>query len=316
MAVREEADRRGELTRPRPSSRAEVARLVDDLRSDHVATRAAAVARLRVIGSRALAQIEAVVASTATASTRAAALAALDGGDDPRAVDVALTALSAPEAEVVVAALSVLRDWVTRETGTRILEALTVVALDKARSGPVRLAALDALSDLPRTLVEPIIERAPVRDEGVAGEDPTALRAWLTHHERTAPLSELHDALLRAHDGERASPDPASARAWLGARGALHVALANRGSRIALYDLRETFDRATGPLPLDFAAAIALIGDATCVESLARAWAASHGEPWWRTRLVECAADLKGRLALSGRHAVVRRVREKWPGFV
>jgi len=80
--------------------------------------------------------------------------------------------------------------------------------------------------------------------------------------------------------------------------------------------LRETLERTATPLPPDFVTAIARVGDATCLEPLARAWAASRAEPAWQTRLAECARDLKIRLKLSGRHAAVKRVRDKWPGFL
>ena len=46
------------------------------------------------------------------------------------------------------------------------------------------------------------------------------------------------------------------------------------------------------------------------------AWAGAKGEPWWRSRLMETAADVIARLKLTGRHATLRRVRDKWPGFV
>ena len=321
MAVRQEANRRGELRLSRPSPRTDVAKLIETLDSGDADIRAAAVARLRVIGSRAIARLADIVADTSrAASTRAAAVSALDGVSDPRAVDVALGALAASETEVVVTALAVLRDWVTRERGTRILEALTLLALDKTRNGPIRLAALDALSDLPRALVEPLIEHGPADDsagQGIAGlDDATALRAWLTAHESTAPLSALHDALVKARDAERAAADRGRAQEWLSVRGALHAALAGRGSRIALYDLREAFERAATPLPADFVTAIARVGDATCLEPLARAWAVSRAEPWWHTRVAESAADLRTRLKLSSRHAVLKRVRDKWPGFL
>lgn len=316
MAIREEAHGRGTLSGPRPSSRTDVARLLADLQGDDDRGRAAAVARLRVIGSRALTPLSAVIAGDAAPGVRAAALSALEGLDDARVIDIALTALQATDEDVVIAALSVLKDWVTREQGTRVLEALTVEALDKSRSGPIRLAALDALSDLPRRLVEPLLERMPAPSPDRATEDPTTLRDWVARHEHTASLLELHEALVRARERERLAPHEDEARAWTGVRGALHVALAQRSSRVALYDLREAFDRAPAPLPLDFVIAVNRIGDASCLESLARAWATSQAEPWWRTRLAESAADLARRLHLSGRHATMRRVRAKWPGFI
>jgi hypothetical protein len=49
---------------------------------------------------------------------------------------------------------------------------------------------------------------------------------------------------------------------------------------------------------------------------MARAWAGAKGEPWWRSRLMEAAADVVARLKLTGRHATLKRIRVKWPGFI
>lgn len=100
------------------------------------------------------------------------------------------------------------------------------------------------------------------------------------------------------------------------ARAAAHHVLAQRNSRVALYDLRETFDAAHGPLPLDVLHAAALIGDASCIEPLGRAWAAAGKDLWWRDRLAETARAIVAREKLTGRHSAIRRVRERYPGFV
>jgi hypothetical protein len=85
---------------------------------------------------------------------------------------------------------------------------------------------------------------------------------------------------------------------------------------VALYDLREAFDTATGPLAPDFLVAITAIGDESCLEPMARAWAAATGEAWWRDRLADAAADIMRRARLNGRSVVVKRLRTKWPGFI
>ena len=294
-----------------------VERLIADLGHTGSTAREAAVARLRVIGARALPHLSSLIASAAPAPARAAALAALEGCDDPRGMALALPALQDVDADVAVAAVGVLRGWLTQETGTQVLEAITALALDKRRDAAVRLAALDALSELPAQLVAPIRERAPVATgERPELSDPAALRAWLSEHEATAPLSALHHAVTGARDKERAEPDGTRAGEWTRVRGAAHVALAHRGSRVAVYDLREAFDLASSPLPTDFLAAVARVGDASCLEPLARAWAGARSEPWWRSRLMEAASDIVARLALTGRHATLKRIRTKWPGFL
>ena len=72
----------------------------------------------------------------------------------------------------------------------------------------------------------------------------------------------------------------------------------------------------TRPLPGDFLTAVAAVGDGSCLEPMARAWAATPGEEWWRGRLAEAAVDILRREKLTGRSAAVKRVRAKWPGFI
>jgi len=282
-----------------------------------VTARDAAVARLRVTGARALPHLSQLIQSTAPAPARAAALAVLEGLDDQRAIGLAQTALHDTDPGVAHAAVAVLRGWLAREDGTQVLDAITATALDKRRDAAVRLAALDALSELPPELVAPVRERAPI-DTGAqpALEDPAALRAWLSEHAVSAPLSALHAAVTGAREREQGEPAGRRRDEWTGARGAAHVALAHRGSRVAVYDLRESFDRARAPLPGDFLTAAARVGDDSCLEPMARAWAEARNEPWWRSRLMESASDIVARLKLTGRHATLKRLRTRWPGFI
>ena len=269
------------------------------------------------MGLRALPHLTVLLESSAAPGARAAALSVLEGFDDPRTIALARTALQELDSDVALAALGVLRGWLTREDGTQALEAVTAAALDKRRDSTVRLAALDALSELPPELVAPVRERAPI-DGGdrPALEDPAALGGWLAEHGTSAPLSALHAAVAGARGREQGESPGRRRDEWTRMRGAAHLALAHRGSRVAVYDLRESFDRATAPLPADFLAAAARVGDESCLEPMARAWTSAKGEPWWRSRLMETAADVVARLKLTGRHATLRRVRDKWPGFV
>ena len=54
-----------------------------------------------------------------------------------------------------------------------------------------------------------------------------------------APLSELHEFIVRARDAEKQDPSPRRRQEWQVTRAAAHAVLARRGSRVALYDLRE-----------------------------------------------------------------------------
>jgi hypothetical protein len=292
----------------RRSRATEIEQLIAALSSASSVDREAAVARLRVIGPRAVEHLVAFLATDAAPTARAAALEALFDSDDHRTLDIGLDNLAHAEADVAVAAVGVLRGWVTREPGTRVLDALTGAALDQTRHARVRLAALDALSSLPRDVVGPVLLQAPTVEATVQEADALAAREWLAAHE-DAPLSGLHAFVARARQHEGAN--------WLGVRGAAHALLARRGSKVALYDLREAFDTARGPLPLDFLTAVTAIGDASCLEPLARAWAAAPAaDTWWRERLADAAAEIVHRLRLSGRSALVKRIRAKWSGFL
>jgi hypothetical protein len=294
----------------------DVERLIAALCGDDAIRRDAASARLRLIGPPVVERLAALLQPERSARARVAALATLDGIDDPHVVSIAIDALADTDADVRLASISLLRGWVSRETGTRVLEALSATALDRAQPSEVRLAALDALSELPPALVQPILEQAPDAAPPTRFADPDGARDWVMHH-ADGPLSHLHDAMVLIRDCERRSTSARQIAQWRVARGAAHAALARRGSRVALYDLRESFDAATEPLPLDFLTALTAIGDASCLEPLARAWAAAPpAETWWRGRLTEAAADILKRSRLTDRNAVVKRVRAKWEGFL
>jgi hypothetical protein len=291
----------------------EIARLIADLRDGDTIARESASARLRVIGARALTQLESLARADRSPSVRAAALATIEGNDHPHTADIAIAALADPHADVRAAAVPVLRVWMSREPGTRVLEALTGAALDRTQPAAVRLAALDALSDLPREIVQPILERAPDAGAPVL-DDPQAARDWIDAHQ-DAPLSALHDVVVMARARERDVPTTRQ-QDWQVVRGAVHAVLARRRSRVALYDLRESVDAARSPLPLDFLTAIGAIGDGTCLESLARAWAAAPNEAWWRERLSEVGAAIAARERLTNRSASIKRIRTNWPEFL
>ena len=274
----------------RSSQSPQIERLVDDLRGP-AARRDAAVARLRIIGPRAVERVAALVASDAPPAARAA--------------------------------IGALRGRLTGESGTEVLDLISSIALDTERAKEVRLAALDALSELPRHVVQPLLQQAGIGDGSpatkpgpAAFDDPTATTEWIAAN-AAAPMSVLHDLVLDLRERERREPSARSRQRWALARGAVHAVLARRGSRVALYDIRESFDAAHEPLPLDFLAAATTLGDAATLEPLARAWtAAAARETWWRDRLRDAAADISRREKLSGRSALVKRIRARWPGFL
>jgi hypothetical protein len=293
-----------------------VDRLIADLESPDPVRREASVARLRVLGPRAFQRLARFIGSSRTSSARALAITALDGLEDPHAIEIALTALGATDIETVVAALTVLRSWVPRESGTRLLEAITAIAVDRARDARIRVAALDALSDLPDDLVRPIREQAPPPEAGGPPLDnPVAARDWVEAHGARATLATLHDAIRSFRDAESRADTSGARSEWLRARGVAHHALTNRGSRLALYDARETVSTAKAPLPPGFVETMANLGDATCLEPLARAWSATR-DAAWRAQLSETARRIMTRARLGGRSAVVKGIRANWSGFI
>jgi hypothetical protein len=115
---------------------------------------------------------------------------------------------------------------------------------------------------------------------------------------------------------EREGSEPAAVRdRWRLARAAAHVALAHRGSRLALYDLRESLETSNGPLPVEFLAAVSLIGDASCVEAIAGAHAKAK-DAWWREHLARVFREVVSRERLTKRQASLRRAEKRWPGVL
>jgi HEAT repeat protein len=322
----------------RSSSAREIDTLIADLTSDRAVVRETALARLTVIGPRAVVHLVGLVDTAATpTSTRLAALRALDAIDDVRAIDVAKSALDDADRTVAVAAAGVLQRFLTGSRGVEVTDALTAKALDRGATDAVRLAALVALEDLGRAPLEPLwkalaqdssrsvrahvaeAERGRHTDVGdaVIADDPEKLRRELSLRRGTPTVSELQGLIDRIRAREE-SEAGAQRAAWSRARGAAHVALARRGSRLALYDLRESLERAKTPLPVEFMAALSLAGDATCLESIAAAHAHATGpeNEWWRDHLADAFHAIVKREQLTGRHAVIKKIRKRWPGIL
>jgi hypothetical protein len=301
---------------PASSRPSEVDRLIANLDSPDPIRRDASVARLRVLGARALPRLARFIESSAASRARALAMSALEGLDDSHAPQIALTALSESDVDIVVMALGVLRSWVPKETGTRLLESITAIAVDRSRDARIRVAALDALSELPDHLVSPIREQAPPPEAaGPPHDNPVAAHEWIEAHGGKATLATLHDAIKAFRESESRADTSRGREEWLKARAAAHQMLAARGSRLALYDARETFSAAQSPLPAGFLEAIKHVGDASCLEPLARAWSAAR-EANWRAQLSEAARQIVARAKLGGRSTVVKGIRAHWAGFI
>ena len=141
------------------SAAAEVAALVRaltgagaDPRADaRPASAQAAIARLSVIGGRAIDKLHRAYEGTTDLATRLAILRTLEAIPDHRNLSLAADAL-AGGGDVAIAAIGVLRALLPSErgaAGTEALEALVTTAVAASDDRRLRVAALDALSDVP-----------------------------------------------------------------------------------------------------------------------------------------------------------------------
>lgn len=329
------------------SSSRQVDALVADLQSDRTVAREAAAARLAVIGARAVGRV-ATVARDRSSSTaaRVAALGTLEAIEDPRAVDIVLPLANDTDPDVARAAIRALRPLLRGPLGVRALECLTTVALDQTRADDARVTAVQVMGALDPKTVKPLLDRlredprpaiaalargsptsvgrqrastaaassgpAPPFEESLP-EDPEPLRHQLSRDGATAPLTTLHRLVERLR--EREAQDPSRRPAWMTARAAAHLALATRGSRLALYDLRETLENTREPLPVAFLAALKEIGDVSCLEAIAAAYAHAPAETdWWRTHLLESFRAIVVREGTTQRHATAKKIAKRWPG--
>jgi uncharacterized protein YunC (DUF1805 family) len=322
------------------SSAREVDALVADLTGSSAVARDAAIARLTIIGARAVGRLTIVAESNAEPAARVAALKALEGIADARALDTALRLTRDPQTTVAAAAVSLARVFIRHEKGTVAVDRLTAAALDDTLPAEIRAAAVRALEELEPATIAPLLkslssdasdlvraEAASIRntrpapapgpdaalaraaDEGLP-DDAEALRQILVMGGDAAPLPVLLRLVERVR--ERESTEPVRSRApWSGVRALAHLALARRHSRVALYDLRESLERSGQPLPVDALAALSLIGDVSCLEAIASSYARSS-DRWWKDRLRDIFRAIVERDRLTRRHAAVKRVGKRW----
>jgi hypothetical protein len=321
------------------SSHTQIDALIRDLASSREVTRDAAVARLTVIGARAIERLARLAGDAAAGpSTRQAALRALEAIGDPRALDAGLATADDPDEGVAAAGIAVARALLQTRRSADVVDHLTTLALDRARPRATRSAAIRALGDLRTSTVAPLLETlsrdpdaavaalaaglkassGPWEVESALPDDPAPVRralSQLSGARPAVPLATLHALVQRLR--EREASEPASRRAeWTAARGAAHAALAARGSRIALYDLREALHAATEPLPVEFLTALADIGDETCLEGIASAYArarSKRGNDLWRNTLADAFRAIVGREKITRRNAVMKKIEKRWP---
>lgn len=280
------------------SSTSQVRTLVAALTGGDEIGREAAIARLAVIGARAVDRLTTAFDEAADARTRLAILRALEAIADDRAGPIARRALI-EGGDSALAAIAILRRLLasTRsDASSDAFDALVATALDTGNARAVRLAAIDAIEetagDLAAQLARGLREDTTSRPaphgrhddgerleaiwqdaaDGRLWDDPNVLRIAVSAHAAIAPLNTLRK-MVEAIRAREETEGPSTREGWRSLRGAIHQALALRGSRVALYDLRETVDDdETSGVPPSFLAALQLIGDESCLEPLAVMW--------------------------------------------
>ena len=327
----------------KPSAGTEIRTLVAALASGDEIKRETAIARLAIIGSRAVDRMLATYAA-ADRDTRIAILRVLEGTGDPRGLGVARRAL-ADGGDIAVAAVNTLRsllDSSADTASTEALDALVETALSTAAERRVRVAAFDALHDMPadiRQRVEEALSEDPhgtLRPaatgtgsvasaqealwqdaiEGRLSDDPDGLRDVVASRAAGATLGVLQRLVDALRTRERDADSPLRMSAWRGVRGAVHQVLGFRGSTIALYDLRETLEETDEALPASFVGALHAVGDSACLESIAAAHAAAgSGEAGdrWRMQLENAFRTIAAREKITRRSALMKRLEKRWP---
>jgi hypothetical protein len=327
----------------RRSAAAEIEHLIQDLCGADPVARETAGARLAVIGVRGVPHLIAAFGRTASAAARAAILKTLEASPDRRGVDLAAGQLLAAEADpkVRTAAMALLGAHLGDEQSPRALDALSAVALDPDRPDTLRLQAIDVLERALPDVLKPLRKRlakdssAAVRgwasrgaaaagatidpraaiEAVAAGEaaDPSLLRDLVPAGAAEAPLPTLHRVIEIARTREDSAHAAEDRLEWRAVRGSVHLALARRGSRVAVYDLRETLAGAADALPSGFVTAAELVGDRGCLESIAEALARcpatlDRRDQEWRDDLLRAGRAIVERERLTRRHAVVRKI--------
>jgi hypothetical protein len=324
------------------SAGAEIKPLIDALGGTDDTKRETAIARLAVIGRRAVEHLLQEFPA-ATGRARVGMLRALEALGDPRGLDAASSALRDGSAAVQTAALGALRALVANDKASVARDAfdrIVAVALDRQRAAIVRIAAWEAIREMAgeaREAVRSALASDPDLDiraavggsaaavtsgerdvwreatAGVLPPSPAALKAALNASRTTARLTELQRMVDQIRAREQQETDAGVREEWRAVRGAAHQALAARNSRLALYDLRDSL-LAAERLPVTFLAAIEEIGDASCLETLAAAYEESSrsGDRWWREHVASAFRAIVDREGLTRRHAVIKRVLARW----
>jgi hypothetical protein len=234
----------------RPSSAVDVNRLMEELSSGEELRRETALARLAVIGARAVSKLSGLALDDlASGPARLAAVQALEAISDPRSLGPALT-LAERDDEIGVAAIAVLGAIVRLKEAraTRAFDRLAALVLDQDAREERRLAGLAALEGLSERLLKPIyhalstdrnprlsaraIRRATGATIPLEGllerplpDDPSVIAAAVREEGESARVTTLRRAIEAIRARERAADGDRRAQ-WIALRGHVHQTLA------------------------------------------------------------------------------------------
>ena len=337
------------LVPPRPGqSKA----LLDELLAGHdpVAVEAA-IARLAIAGRTSLRQVLQRL-DAAEAAHLPRLLRVLERIADPSALPAVTPLLAHPTQEIALAAVDAvgaLLDARAASVASSALDALTTTLLDRDADDAVRLRAYEAIANAPdpsesydADVLAPLRTqlrqdssaalRAAVNGDAAdatpsapepAGEaqldaaadalptDPEHLRRLLGAHGAEAPLTRLHRLIERVR-GHEASLGPEDVEAWRVVRATAHQVLAARGSRVALYDIRETLESLGAQTPVGMLSALQQVGDVSVLDAVADAFSASD-DAWFRGQLAGVFRAIVGREKLTKRQATIKKIAARHP---
>ena len=318
------------------SASTEIRALVVALCGSDDVKREAAIARLAVIGARAVDRLITTFSATRERAARVAILRALEPMGDHRTLSVARQGM-AEGGDVAIAAVGALRNLLDSphgNTASTALDCLVAIALKEDAERRLRVVALEALDQMPADVREKVAgalgssedavqsighstasEDALWKDalEGRLPDDPDLLRKAVSAHAAKAPLGSLQKLIDRIRQLESDASGNSRREDWRAVRGAIHQALALRGSRVAVYDLRESFAQGDSRLPVSFLAAVQAVGDNSCLEPLAATMSASLSDERWQHQVTTAFRAIAKREKITRRHAVMRRISARWP---
>ena len=246
----------------------EIEQLIGRLRSADANERDAAVARLRVIGSRALSRLTALVTSSQEpAHVRVSALRALDGAGAGRSRAVALIATADDDENVAAAAIAVLAGSIG---DVDVLDAVTALALDpnqtRRRAPRGNRCRLTTASRRGPAAPATGGERNDGRQRARRSTGGTRLAR---HADGGAPLSAARLRAPRTGSGASGFVRQAPGRTGWSRRGGADRAARPPREPVSPSMICVNPSMPRAPLPLDFLTAMAALGDADSLEPLA-----------------------------------------------